>query len=106
MICIFVCNRPLLSLVFVVVQACVYLEDPRPANDRTAEVPREMKLSVLRWDCCPEVPPPPRAPLHARGGVAAAGGVFGEIGDRGRGNVNSKRNGAKESAFSPWGNEQ
>lgn len=106
MACSFFYSRPLLSFVFVLAQACVYLEDARPANDRTAEVPREMKLSVLRWDCCPEVPTPPRAPLHARGGVAAAGGVSRESGDRGRGNVNWKRNGAEEIAGSPWGDEQ
>lgn len=28
----------------------MYLEDARPVNDRALEVPREMKLSLLRWD--------------------------------------------------------
>ncbi|CAM9296715.1 unnamed protein product, partial [Scytosiphon promiscuus] len=32
-------------------KACVYLEDARPVNDRAVEVPREMRLSLLRWDC-------------------------------------------------------
>lgn len=85
----------------------MYLEDARPANDRTAEVPREMKLSVLRWDCyLGEVSPPPRcAPLHARG-VGKPGGVFGASGDRGRGNGNSQRGGVEESAASPSEDDQ
>lgn len=28
----------------------MFLEDARPANDRALEVPREMRLSLLRWD--------------------------------------------------------
>lgn len=28
----------------------MFLEDTRPANDRALEVPREMRLSLLRWD--------------------------------------------------------
>ena len=75
----------------------MYLEDARPANDRTAEVPREMKLSVMRWDRYPEVPPPPSASLDARGGVGAAGGIFGASGDRG---------GAEETAGNPWQDDQ
>ncbi|CAM9367278.1 unnamed protein product, partial [Ectocarpus sp. 4 AP-2014] len=31
-------------------KACVFLEDARPLNDRATEVPREMRLSLLRWD--------------------------------------------------------
>jgi len=31
-------------------QACVFLEDAKQANDRALEVPREMRLSLLRWD--------------------------------------------------------
>lgn len=48
-------------------QACVYLEDARPANDRALEVPREMKLSLVRWDC-PETD-------ERREGIAAGGGA-------------------------------
>lgn len=28
----------------------MFLEDARPPNDRAMEVPREMRLSLLRWD--------------------------------------------------------
>lgn len=28
----------------------MFLEDTRPANNRALEVPREMRLSLLRWD--------------------------------------------------------
>ncbi|CAN0251682.1 unnamed protein product, partial [Ectocarpus sp. 8 AP-2014] len=42
-------------------KACVFLEDARPPNDRAIEVPREMRLSLLRWDRaeegCQQEPP-------------------------------------------------
>lgn len=48
-------------------QACVYLEDPRPAGERSAvDVPREMKLSLLRWDSPDAAPSQYRRNPHFR----------------------------------------
>lgn len=97
-------------------QACVYLEDARPANDRALEVPREMKLSLLRWDC------PEEDEYHGQEGAAAAAAAstrsetstakgdggrrsLGEgSGDRGRGGGQQQQSGgAGISGGDEWG---
>ncbi|CAM9533332.1 unnamed protein product, partial [Choristocarpus tenellus] len=37
-------------LYFLIEQACVYLEDPPVRSKRGQDFPRDMKLSILRWD--------------------------------------------------------